>query len=212
MAHQAFLVYLKMFSLPQAHHWWSEKPRIVFGWRLQAKQEWVRSSFWCSCDFNSRAVLMLKVVPDPSPLLTYPRTSALGNKILIFQCKCRRNTVNFICHVFSSTKELGFVSLNLDGRTNQSLENQAGEMPRWWRACFALAENTGLVPSIHMSAHNICNSSPENLMPSPASMSTMYLCSTHTDKCRQNAQESKNNFSRSETQWCHIMPITTVWK
>lgn len=70
---------------------------------------------------------MLKVVPDPSPLLTYPRTNALGNKILIFQCKCRRNTVNFICHVFSSTEELGFVSLNLDGRTNQCLENQAGE-------------------------------------------------------------------------------------
>lgn len=159
MAHQAFLVYLEMASSPQAHHWWSEKPRTVFRWRLQAEQEWVQSCFWCSCDFNSRAVLMLKVVPDPSPLLTYPRTSALGNSVLIFQCKCRRNTVNFICHVFSSTKELGFVSLNLDGRTNQSLENQAVEMPQWWRTRFALAENAGLVSSVHISAHNICNSS-----------------------------------------------------
>lgn len=150
VAHQVFLVYLKMTISPQAHHWWSEMPRTVFGWRLQAEQEWVRSCFWCSCDFNSRAVLMLKVVPDPSALLTYPRTSALGNKVLIFQCKGRRSTVNFICHVFSSAKERGFVSLNLDGRTNQCLENQAGEMPRWWRARFAPAVNTDLAPSIHM--------------------------------------------------------------
>jgi hypothetical protein len=37
----------------------------------------------------------------------------------------------------------------------------AKEMTQWLRALVALAENPGLIPSTHMAAHSICNSSPK---------------------------------------------------
>lgn len=43
----------------------------------------------------------------------------------------------------------------------------AGDMAQWLKALAALAEDLGLIPRTHVSAHNVCYSSPRDRMPSP---------------------------------------------
>lgn len=59
------------------------------------------------------------------------------------------------------------------------------EMAQWLRAFVALVEALGPVPSTHMLAYTICNSSSRELQGDPLRVSTSTRHRVHIHTCRQ---------------------------